>query len=184
VQVGRTNTVSSLGLAKDVGGLPVQVGRTNTVSSLGLAKGVGGLPVQVEHTNTVSSLGLAKGVGGLPVQVGGTNTVSSLGLAKGVGGLPVQGCDTQLSHVKICSVCARTLPHSNFSRKQHHSLLRKCKSCIRQLDNSGTIGQVLLRNHRMSNGLVDRILHDVPGKKFKTGLFVASRMTELCLVTY
>jgi len=54
VQVGRTNTVSSLGLAKDVGGLPVQVGRTNTVSSLGLAKGVGGLPVQV-HSHTVTS---------------------------------------------------------------------------------------------------------------------------------
>jgi hypothetical protein len=75
------------------------------------------------------------------------------------------GCDTQLSRVKICSVCARTLPHSNFSRKQHHSSLRKCKSCIRQLDNSGTRGQVLLRNHRMSNGLVDEILHNVPQKK-------------------
>ena len=44
MQVGRINTVSSLGLAKGVGGLPVQVGRTNTVSSLGLAKGVVGLP--------------------------------------------------------------------------------------------------------------------------------------------
>ena len=31
MRVGRTNTVSSLGLAKDVGGLPVRVGRTNTV---------------------------------------------------------------------------------------------------------------------------------------------------------
>ena len=39
------------------GGLPVQVGRTNTVSSLGLAKDVGELPVQVGRTNTVSSLG-------------------------------------------------------------------------------------------------------------------------------
>ncbi len=63
---------------KGVGGLPVQVGRTNTVSSLGLAKGVVGLPVQVGRTNTVSSLGLAKGVGGLPVQVGRTHNVSSL----------------------------------------------------------------------------------------------------------
>ena len=51
---------------KGVGGLPVQVGRINTVSSLGLAKGVGGLPVQVGRTNTVSSLGLAKVVVGLP----------------------------------------------------------------------------------------------------------------------
>ena len=41
---------------KGVGGLPVQVGRTNTVSSLGLAKGVGGLPVQVGRTHNVSSL--------------------------------------------------------------------------------------------------------------------------------
>jgi len=42
------------------------------VSSLGLAKGVGGLPVQVGCTNTVSSLGLAKGVVELTVQVGCT----------------------------------------------------------------------------------------------------------------
>jgi hypothetical protein len=133
----------------DSGRLPVQVGRTNTVSLLGLAHGVGGLPVQVGHTNTVSLLGLAQGVGGLPVRVERTHNVSSLGLAS----------------FKICSVCARTLPHTDFSRKQHHSSLRKCKSCIRQIVNSGTRGQVLLRNHRMSNGLVDGMLHKVPEKK-------------------
>ena len=99
----------------------------------------------------------SRGCGGLPVRVGRTNTVSSLGL--------VLSADTQLSCFKICSVCARTLPHSDFSRKQHHSSLRKCKSCIRQIDNSGTRGQVLLRNHRMSNGLVNGMLHEVPGKK-------------------
>ena len=53
--------------SRGCGGLPVRVGRNNTVSSLGLAKDIGGLPVRVGHTNTVSSLGFAKDVGGLPV---------------------------------------------------------------------------------------------------------------------
>ena len=180
---------------KGVGGLPVQVGHTHNVCSLGLAlsanpngcshhqdkgKGVGGLPVQVGCTNNVSSLGLVlsaipngcphhqdkgKGKERLPVQVGRTHNVYSLGLALSTMHHGQSREDTQLSGFKICSVCARTLPHSDFSRKEHHSLLRKCKSCITQLDNSGTKSQVLLRNHRMSNGLVDGILHDVPGKK-------------------
>ena len=125
--------------------------------------------MRVGRTNTVSSLGLAKDVGGLPVQTGRTNTVSSLGLAK----------------VKICSVCARTLPHSDsdFSRKQHHSSLRKCISCISQIDNSGKRGQVLLRNHRMSNGLVDGVLHEVPGKKTQDRAIRCIKDDWTCLKT-
>ncbi len=136
----------------------MQVGRTHNVSSLGLVLSANpnGCP---RHQDK------GKGEGRLPVQVGRTHNVSSLGLALSTMHHGRSREDTQLSCFKICSVCARTLPHSDFSRKQHHSLLRKCKSCITQLDNSGTKSQVLLRNHRMSNGLVDGILHDVPGKK-------------------
>ena len=54
-------------MSKGDAGLPVQVGRTNTVSSLGLAMGVQGLPVQVGRTNTVSSPGLAKRVHSNPL---------------------------------------------------------------------------------------------------------------------
>jgi hypothetical protein len=87
-------------LSKKMGSqLPVQVGRTNNVSSLGLAVApniqdsdhIGAqLPVQVGRINNVSSLGLAVAPNiqdydhngaQLPVQVGRTNNVSSLGLA-------------------------------------------------------------------------------------------------------
>ena len=142
--------------------------------------GKGGLPVQVGHANNVSSLCLVlsatpngcthqdkgKGERELPVQVGRFHNMSSLGLALSSVHHEFSREDTQQSSsFKICSVCARTLPHSDFSHRQYHSRLRKCKSCITQLDNNGTRGQVLLHNHRMSNGLVDGILHDVPGKK-------------------
>ena len=136
------------------GGLPVQVGGTHNVSSLGLVlsanhngcthqdqgKGEGGLLVQVGGTHNVSSLGLVlsangngfthqdkdKGDGVLPVQVVRIHNVSSLGLALSSMHHGFSREDTQLSGFKICSDCAKTLPHSDFSRRQHHSRLRKC----------------------------------------------------------
>ena len=42
---------------------------------------------------------------------------------------------------------------------------RKCTSCITAfLSKSGSKGNILVRDHALSNGLVDGYLHHVPGK--------------------
>jgi hypothetical protein len=56
-----------------------------------------------------------------------------------------------------------------FSKRQWHKKgsisSRKCLSCIKKfLSDSRSLGPVLLRDHAMSNGLVDGILHHVSGK--------------------
>ena len=100
--------------SKGVGGLPVQVGRTHNVSSLGL--------VLSANCNGCTHQDKGKSKKGLPVQVGRFHNVSSLGLALSSVHHDFFREDTQQSSsFKICSVCARTLPHSDFSLRQHHS---------------------------------------------------------------
>ncbi len=98
---------------KGEGGLPVPVGCIHNVSSLGFALSA--------NNNECPHQDKGKGEGGLPVQVGRIHNVSSLGLALSAKHHGFSREDTPLSGFKICSVCSRTLPHSDFSRRQHHS---------------------------------------------------------------
>ncbi len=66
-------------------------------------------------------------------------------------------------------ICTIALPMHAFSKRHGHKKgsisSRKCLSCIKKfLSDSGSLGPVLLRDHAMSNGLVDGILHHVSGK--------------------
>ena len=70
---------------------------------------------------------------------------------------------------KECFICTIALPMHAFSKRQWHKKgsisSRKCLSCIKKfLSDSGSLGPVLLRDHAMSNGLVDGLLHHVSGK--------------------
>jgi hypothetical protein len=70
---------------------------------------------------------------------------------------------------KECFICTIALPMQAFSKRQWHKKgsisSRKCLSYIKKfLSDSGSLGPVLLRDHAMSNGLVDGNLHHVSGK--------------------
>ncbi len=73
---------------------------------------------------------------------------------------------------KDCFIYTTALPMHAFSKRQWHKKgsisSRKCLSCIKKfLSDSGSLGTVLLRDHAMSNGLVDGNLHHVSGKIIK-----------------
>ena len=76
---------------------------------------------------------------------------------------------------KMCFICTILLPMQAFSKRQwqwHNkkgsNSSRKCISCIKKfLSKSGSIGHVLVRDHALSNGLVDGKLHHVSGKIIK-----------------
>ncbi len=76
---------------------------------------------------------------------------------------------------KMCFICTISLPMQAFSKRQwqwHNkkgsNSSRKCISCIKKfLSKSGSIGHVLVRDHALSNGLVDGKLHHVSGKIIK-----------------
>ena len=76
----------------------------------------------------------------------------------------------------MCFLCTNTLEKHAFSKRQwqrHNNSnvsisSRKCLSCIEKLlKKTGSIGHVLVRNHALSNGLVDGKLHLHEGKKIK-----------------
>ena len=76
---------------------------------------------------------------------------------------------------KMCFICTISLPMWAFSKRQwqqHNkkgsNSSRKCNACINVfLSKSGSTGNVLVRDHALSNGLVDGNLHHLPGKKIK-----------------
>ena len=76
---------------------------------------------------------------------------------------------------KICFICTISLPMWAFSKRQwqqHNkkgsNSSRKCNACINVfLSKSGSTGNVLVRDHALSNGLVDGNPHHLPGKIMK-----------------
>jgi hypothetical protein len=76
---------------------------------------------------------------------------------------------------KMCFICTISFPMQAFSKRQwqwHNkrgsNSSRKCISCIKKfLSKSGSIGHLLVRDHALSNGLVDGKLHHVSGKIIK-----------------
>ncbi len=76
----------------------------------------------------------------------------------------------------MCFLCTNSLEKHAFSKRQwqrHNNsnvslFSRKCLSCIEEfLKKTGSIEHVLVRNHALSNGLVDGKLHLHEGKKIK-----------------
>ena len=77
---------------------------------------------------------------------------------------------------KMCFLCTISLEKHAFFKRQwqwHNNSKvsnssRKCLSCTEKfLKKTGSIGHVLVRNHALSNGLVDGKLHLYKGKKIK-----------------
>jgi hypothetical protein len=69
-----------------------------------------------------------------------------------------------------CITCVKVKHRVNFSNRQwskpQHA--QKCLSCIQHLmNNTGKAGWISIREHAMSNRLVDGKLHDVTGKKVR-----------------
>ena len=77
--------------------------------------------------------------------------------------------------MKMCFLCTISLPKQAFSKRQWQKHIKKgskssmkCNSCINLfLSKSGSKGNILVRDHALSNGLVDGSLHHVPGKIIK-----------------
>ena len=66
-----------------------------------------------------------------------------------------------------CSVCSRFLSKCMFSKRQLAKIsviARKCSFCLQEIVRNGSKAVILLREHSMSNQLVDGKLHCVPGK--------------------
>ncbi len=69
-----------------------------------------------------------------------------------------------------CVTCVKVKHRVNFSNTQwskpQHA--QKCLSCVQHLmNNTGKAGRILIREHAMSNRLVNGKLHDVTGKKVR-----------------
>jgi hypothetical protein len=102
------------------------------------------------------------GEGQLPVCVQRNENVSSPGLALQAN---ISQELSSLSLVKLCSICSMYLPLSTFSNSQHRHKFWKCISCVTKIAAAGATGCSLVRDHCMSNGLVDGKLHQAPGRK-------------------
>ena len=66
-----------------------------------------------------------------------------------------------------CSVCSRFLSKCTFSKRQLTKICviaRKCSFCLQEIARNGSKAVILLREHSMSNRLVDGKLHCVSGK--------------------
>jgi hypothetical protein len=76
-----------------------------------------------------------------------------------------------------CVTCA-TLKHQvSFSNRQWSKPRnsRRCLSCVQHLMNdAGPAGNILIREHAMSNRMIDRQLHEVPGRKIRDRAACAS----------
>ena len=76
---------------------------------------------------------------------------------------------------KMCFLCTISLPMWAFPKRQRQwynkkgsNSSRKCIPCIKKfLSKSGSIGHVVVRDHALSNELVDGKLHHLEGKKIK-----------------
>jgi hypothetical protein len=56
---------------------------------------------------------------------------------------------------------------NSFSKKLWKKKKGRCVSCVEEFTKAGSVRMILQRNHSTSNGIVDGVMHQVPGKKVR-----------------
>ncbi len=66
-----------------------------------------------------------------------------------------------------CLTCKKYLLMNSFSNKQWKKKKGRCVSYVEELTKAGSVGILLQHNHSNSNGIVDGVMHQEPGKKVR-----------------
>jgi hypothetical protein len=152
IRLGRSN-VSACGSGNIIDNSEIRLRRSN-VSACGSGDTIDNPEIRLRRSN-VSACGSGETTDNPEIRVR-RSYVSACG-----SGNIIDNSEQQ------CSVCSRFLSKCMFSKRQLTKIsviARKCSFCLQEIARNGSLAVILLREHSMSNRLVDGILHSVPGK--------------------